>query len=65
MKKHNIVHYVTRQYMRLNRKRTFVTFFGITLMVLLMTCVFAGKDTAVNYLLEVASGSEGIQSRLF
>lgn len=59
MKKHNIVHYVTRQYMRLNRKRTFVTFFGITLMVLLMTCVFAGKDTAVNYLLEVASLQSG------
>lgn len=59
MKNHNIVHYVTRQYMRLNRKRTFITFFGITLMVLLMTCVFAGKDTAVNYLLEVSSLQSG------
>lgn len=59
MKIHNIVHYVTRKYMRLNKKRTLVTYIGITLMVVLMTCVFAGKDTAMNYMREAASMVRG------
>lgn len=55
----NVVHYVTRQYMKKNKKRTVVTLAGITLMVLLMTCVFAGKETAIFYLQEVASQKDG------
>lgn len=58
-KKVNIVHYVTGQYMRLNKKRTFTTFIGILFMVLLMTCVFVGKDTAIDYLQNLASMKEG------
>lgn len=57
--KKNIVCYVTRQYMRLNKKRTFTTFVGIIFMVLLMTCVFVGKDTAIGYLEDVASQKDG------
>ncbi len=55
----NVVFYVTRQYMKQNRGRTFVTFIGIVFMVILMTGVFIGKDTGVGYLEEIASLKEG------
>lgn len=55
----NIVHYVTGQYMRQNKKRTFTTFFGIVFTVLLMTCVFVGRESAISYLEEVASQKNG------
>ncbi|MDE5777541.1 MAG: FtsX-like permease family protein [Lachnospiraceae bacterium] len=55
----NIVYYVTRQYMKMNKKRTFTAFLGIVFMVLLMTCVFIGKDTAVGQLEQVASQKDG------
>lgn len=55
----NIVHYVTYQYMMFHKKRTFTTYAGIVFMVLLMTCVFVGKDTAVAFLKEAASVREG------
>lgn len=55
----NIVYYVTRQYMKMNKKRTFTTFLGIVFMVLLMTCVFVGKDTAIDYMEQVGSLKEG------
>ncbi len=55
----NIVHYVTRQYMLRNKKRTVTSFIGILFMVLLMTCVFVGRDTAVAFLQEAASAREG------
>lgn len=57
--KNSIVHYVTRQYMKQNRKRTMTAFFGIVFMVLLMTCVFVGKDTAISYLEEVGAARDG------
>ena len=50
----NVVFYVTRQYMKQNKGRTFVTFIGIVFMVILMTGVFIGKDTGIGYL--TASG---------
>ena len=53
--KKNIVFYVTRQYMKQNKGRTFTTFAGIVFMVLLMTCVFVGRDTGIYYLQDVAS----------
>lgn len=55
----NIVFYVTRQYMKRNKKRTATTFFGIVFMVLLMTCVFVGKDTGIGYLEQASSLKEG------
>lgn len=55
----NIVYYVTKQYMKQNKKRTATTFFGIAFMVLLMTCVFVGKDTGLGFLEQVASLKEG------
>ena len=59
MTNRKIVHHVTRQYMQKNKKRTFTTLFGIMCMVMLMTCVFVGKDTAVNYLETLASMDKG------
>lgn len=55
----NIVYYVTRQYMKMNKKRTFTTFLGIVFMVLLMTCVFVGKNTAIEQMEQVASQKDG------
>lgn len=55
----NIVYYVTKQYMKMNKKRTFTTFIGIVFMVLLMTCVFVGKDTAIDYMEQVATQKDG------
>lgn len=55
----NVVFYVTRQYMKQNKGRTFTTFAGIVFMVLLMTCVFVGKDTGIRYLQDVASLKDG------
>lgn len=59
MSNNKIVHKVTKEYMKKNRKRTLTTLFGIMFMVMLMTCVFVGKDTAVNYLEELASLERG------
>ncbi|MFR8548053.1 MAG: FtsX-like permease family protein [Lachnospiraceae bacterium] len=59
MRGKNIVFYVTRQYMKKNRCRTATTFAGIVLMVLLMTCVFIGRDTGVKYLEALASQKNG------
>ncbi|MDE5872563.1 MAG: FtsX-like permease family protein [Lachnospiraceae bacterium] len=58
-RKINIVHRVTKKYMRINKKRTFTAFIGITFMVLLMTCVFVGKDTAIKYLEDLSSLKQG------
>lgn len=55
----NVVFYVTRQYMKKNKKRTWTAFFGIFLMVLLMTCVFVGKDTAFHFLEQMAEQEKG------
>ena len=57
--KKNIVCHVTRQYMKMNKKRTFTSLLGIIFMVLLMTCVFVGKDTAISYLEQVGSAKDG------
>lgn len=55
----NIVYQVTWKQMKMNRKRTWTTFLGIFFMVLLMTCVFVGRNTAVGYLREVGSQKKG------
>ncbi len=53
--RHNITAYVTRQYMKQNRRRTLTAYFGIVCMVLLLTCVFIGKDTCIQYLEELGT----------
>ena len=45
--------------MKLNRRRTAITFIGIVFMVILMTCVFAGKRTVLAYLNKVAALDKG------
>ena len=55
----NVVCYVTKQYMKNNKRRTFSTFVGIMFMVILMTCVFVGRDTAMKYLVSVAENGKG------
>ena len=59
MSNKRIIFCVTRKYMRLNRRRTTITFIGVLFMVILMTCVFVGKDTAVDYLERVAELDKG------
>ncbi len=59
MKNNKIVHQVTKAYMQKNKKRTITTLLGIVFMVMLMTCVFVGKDTAVSYLEKLASMENG------
>lgn len=54
-----IVHQVTKQYMKKNFKRTLISYVGITLMVMLMTCVFVGKDTFLAYLSNMAEEHYG------
>lgn len=59
MQNNKIVHQVTKAYMKKNKKRTITTLLGIVFMVMLMTCVFVGKDTAVSYLEKLASMENG------
>ena len=59
MNNKKIIFHVTRQYMKRNPGRTAVTFTGIALMVMLMTCVFVGKDTTVHYLEKIAALKSG------
>ncbi|MCR5121328.1 MAG: FtsX-like permease family protein [Ruminococcus sp.] len=59
MNSKNIIFHVTKKYMKLNRRRTAITFIGIVFMVMLMTCVFAGKATVMKYLQKVAALDKG------
>lgn len=59
MRNKKIIFHVTKKYMKLNRRRTAITFLGILFMVMLMTCVFAGRDTVVDYLENVAKLDKG------
>ncbi len=42
-----------------NRKRTIITFLGIMLMVMMMTAVFVGKDTFMDYMINMAALHKG------
>lgn len=57
--RNRIIYRVTYQYMKRNRRRTMTAFYGIVFMVLLLTCVFVGKDTAISYLEQVGSAKDG------
>ena len=60
MDNRKIIFQVTRTYMAKNRKRTLVTFLGILLMVILMTAVFIGKDTLLEYVKNAAAADKGV-----
>ncbi len=59
MRNNKIIFHVTKKYMKLNRRRTAITFLGIMFMVMLMTCVFVGRDTALDYLENTAELYKG------
>lgn len=59
MSNKKIIFQVTQKYMKRNRRRTAITFVGILFMVMLMTCVFVGKDTVVTYLQNIAALDKG------
>lgn len=59
MNNNKVIYSVTRKYMKLNPRRTAITFVGIVFMVMLMTCVFIGKDSVLNYLYKVAECEKG------
>ena len=50
MKNKKIIFQVTKTYMKKNKKRTIITFAGILVMVILMTAVFVGKDTVMDFM---------------
>ena len=48
MRNTKIIHQVTLKHMKMNKKRTVLSIVGIALMVMLLTCVFVGKDTRIR-----------------
>ena len=59
MRNTKIIHQVTFKHMKMNAKRTILSIVGIALMVMLLTCVFVGKDTAFQYFVDIASVKNG------
>ena len=59
MSANTIVHKVTRRYLLQNRKRTLFSLISITLMVILMTGVFIGKDTVIASFIHIAEAEKG------
>ena len=59
MRNRKIIRHVTWQYMMKNKIRTFASFLGITLMVILMTCVFVGRDTVMEMMKATAAAQNG------
>ena len=59
MRNTKIIHQVTFKHMKMNAKRTVLSIVGIALMVMLLTCVFVGKDTAFRYFVDIASVKNG------
>ena len=59
MRNTKIVHQVTFKHMKMNKKRTVLSIVGIALMVMLLTCVFVGKDTAFKYFVDIGSAKNG------
>ena len=59
MRNTKIVHQVTLKHMKMNKKRTVLSIVGIALMVMLLTCVFVGKDTAFKYFVDIGSAKNG------
>ena len=59
MRNTKIIHQVTFKHMKMNAKRTILSIVGIALMVMLLTCVLVGKDTAFKYFTELAAKHSG------
>lgn len=59
MSANRIVHKVTQRYLLQNRKRTLFSLISITLMVILMTGVFIGKDTVIASFIHIAEAEKG------
>ncbi|MBR5419702.1 MAG: ABC transporter permease [Lachnospiraceae bacterium] len=59
MKNKKIIFKVTKSYMMKNKKRTFITFAGILVMVILMTAVFIGKDTIMEFMQKAVEADQG------
>lgn len=59
MKQKKIIFQVTKIYMKKNRKRTMITFLGILVMVILMTAVFVGKDTVLEFMTNAVAADKG------
>ncbi len=59
MRNTKIVHQVTLKHMKMNMKRTVISVIGIALMVMLLTTVLVGKDTAYQYFTDLGSAENG------
>ncbi|MCR5498855.1 MAG: ABC transporter permease [Acetatifactor sp.] len=59
MNNKKIVFQVTWEYMKKNRRRTLITFAGIVVMVMLMTAVFIGRDTVLDFLSNAIAADKG------
>ena len=59
MSNRKIVHQVTFKHMKMNTRRTVISVIGIALMVMLLTVVFVGKDTAIRYFVDLAGAHSG------
>ncbi len=59
MNNKKIIFQVTKTYMKKNKRRTVITFAGILVMVILMTAVFIGKDTVMNFMLRTVEEEKG------
>ena len=59
MNNKKIIFQVTKTYMKKNKKRTIITFTGILVMVVLMTAVFIGKDTVMDFMRRAVEADQG------
>ena len=59
MRNTKIVHQVTLKHMKMNMKRTVISVIGIALMVMLLTTVLVGKETAYKYFVDLGSAQNG------
>ncbi len=59
MNNKRIIFQVTKTYMKKNKKRTAITFAGILVMVILMTAVFIGKDTVMEFMKNAVAADQG------
>ncbi|MCR5328203.1 MAG: ABC transporter permease [Saccharofermentans sp.] len=59
MRNTKIIHAVTLKHMKMNKKRTVISIVGIALMVMLLTCVLIGKDTAYRYFVDLTAVQKG------
>lgn len=59
MRENRIVHQVTLKYLMRNRRRSLISLISISLMVILLTGVFIGKDTAIRFFTDIAEAQRG------